>query len=70
MFFFFRKGTETETLESIMSLNKEGDINDVYLKLLIMCKNHVAYHLKDILNVCVTSGVYPNIFEIAQTSKV
>ena len=47
---FFRHVTETETVESIMCHIREGGINDVSLKLLHMCQNHVAYHLKVLLN--------------------
>ena len=68
--FFFRNVNKTEILESIMRLKEEGDINEISQKLLVMCKNHVAYHLKELLKFCITSGVYPNIFEIAHITHI
>ena len=52
---YFRQATETEIVESIMQLNKEGGINDVSRKFLIMCKNHVSYYLKELPNFCIDS---------------
>ena len=37
----FRHATETDIVESIMQLNKEGAINDVSGKFLAMDQNHV-----------------------------
>ena len=42
---YFRHAIETEIVESIMQLNKEGGINDVSIKFVCMCKNHVSYYL-------------------------
>ena len=42
----FCQATETETVESIMQLTKEGGIDDVSRKVLIMCKDHVSYDIK------------------------
>ena len=59
---FFQNVTVTEILESIMCLNKKIGINDISRKFLVICKNHVAHHLKELLNFCITCGVYPNFF--------
>ena len=53
-----------------MCLNKEGVINDISRIFLVMCKSNVAYHQKELLNVCVTSRVYPNIFKITQITPI
>ena len=63
IYVFFRNVTETEILESIMCLNKEGGIKDISRELFVMCKYHVAYHLNELLNFCITPGVHPNIFK-------
>ena len=52
---YFRQATETEIIESILQLNKEGGINDVSTKFLIMCENHVSYYLKELPNFCIDS---------------
>ena len=59
---FFRNVMETEILESTMCLNKEGGINNITRKIFVMCENLVAYHQKELLNFCRTSGVHSNIF--------
>ena len=38
----FRQATENEIVESIMQLNKESGINDVFRQFLIMCKSPVS----------------------------
>ena len=45
-FFFFRNATETDILRSMMCLTKEGGINDISRKFLVLCKSDVDYHLK------------------------
>ena len=67
---YFRQATETEIVESIMQLNKEGGINDVSRKFLNMCKNHVSYYLKELFNFCIDSLVFPNVFKIAQITPI
>ena len=53
-----------------MCLNTEGGTSDVSLKSLVIWENHVVYYLKELLNFCITSGVYPNIFEIVQGTHI
>ena len=53
-------------LWSIMRFNKEGGINNISRKFLIICKNYVSYYLKDPFNFCIISGISPNVFKIAQ----
>ena len=60
----------SEIVESIMQLNKEGGINDVSRKFLILCKNHVSYYLKELFNFCIDSLVFPNVFKIAQITPI
>ena len=43
---YFRNATETDVIESIMRLNKEGGINDISRKFLVICKNYFSYYLK------------------------
>ena len=45
-------------------------INDIYCKFLVINKNHVAYHLNEQFNFCITSGVYANIFIYAQITPI
>ena len=56
---------ETENVESVMCLNKEGEVIDFSRKFFVVSNFHVAYHLEDFLSFCITSGVYPNIFKVA-----
>ena len=53
-----------------MRLNKEGSINHISRKILDICKNFVSHYLKELFNFCITSGVYPNVFKIAQISPI
>ena len=66
----FCQATETEIVESVMQLNKEGGIYDVSRKFLIMCKNHVSYYLKEPFNFCIDSLVFPNVFKMAQIHPI
>ena len=66
----FRNATGTDIIESIMQLDKEVCINDVSGKFLVICKNCVSYYMKELLNLCVTSGVYPNVFIIYQITPI
>ena len=50
----FQNATEFDIIESIMRFNKEGGINDVSRKFLVICKNLVFYYLKELFNVCIT----------------
>ena len=49
-----------------MRLNNEGGINDVSRKFPVICKNFFSYCMKEIFNFCITTGVYPDVFKIAQ----
>ena len=60
---YFQNVPETDILESIKLLNKEGDINDVSRKILVMCKSYVSFNLREPLKFSITPGAYPNIFE-------
>ena len=53
-----------------MRINKESSINDVSRKLLVICKKFVSYYLKKLLNSCITSGVYPSVFKIAEIKSI
>ena len=53
-----------------MCLNKEGGINNISYKFLVLCKFHVAYHLNELLTFCLTSGIYLNFFEFAQITLI
>ena len=59
---YFRNTTKTDIIESTMYLNKEGSINDVSRKFLVMCKHYVSIYLKELFNFSITSDVYPNVF--------
>ena len=39
---YFQSATETDIIKSIMHLNKEGGINDISRKFLVICKNYVS----------------------------
>ena len=67
---YFRHTTGSEIIEPILQLNKEGCINDVSRKFLILCKNHVSYYLKELFNFCIDSLVFPNVFKIAQITPI
>ena len=67
---YFRNAKETDVINSIMRLNKEGGINDVSHNFLVICKNYVSYYLKELLNFCITPGVYPNVFKNAQNTLI
>ena len=45
---------------------KEGGINYVSRKFLVMCKSYVLYYLKQLFNFSIISLIYPNVFKIAQ----
>ena len=62
---YFQNATETNTIKSIMRLNKEGGINDISRKFLVIWRNYF-YYLKELFNLCFKSGVYPNFFKIVQ----
>ena len=70
MVYVFQNVIETEILECIMCLIKEGGINDISRKFLVMCKNHNAYHLNGLLNFCIASGVYSSIFKFIQITPI
>ena len=53
-----------------MRPNKEGGNSDVSRNFLVMCKSHVAYHLKELLNFCITFRAYPTHFKTAQITPV
>ena len=53
-----------------MRQNKEGDVNDISRKILVICKSHVSYHLKELFNFCIISGIYPNVFKISQNTPI
>ena len=60
---YFRNATDTDLIESIIRLNKEGSINDISRKILVVCKNYVSYYLrKKLFNFSIISGVYLDIF--------
>ena len=61
---FVQHALETKFIEHIICLKKFGGINNVSRKFLAMCKIHVAYHRKGLLNFCITSNLYPNYFKI------
>ena len=44
--FYFQNATETDIIDSIMSLDKEGGINDISCKFLVIGKSYVSYYLK------------------------
>ena len=67
---YFRHATETEIFESIVQLDKEGGINYVSRKFLIMCEIHVSYYLKELFNFCIDSLVFPKVFIIAQIAPI
>ena len=67
---YFLQATETETVYSIMQLNKEGGINDISRKFLNICKNHVSYYLKELFNFCIVSLVFPNVFKVTQITII
>ena len=33
-------------------------------------KNYVSYDLKELFNFCIISGVYPNVFKVAQITPI
>ena len=66
----FRNATETDSIESFMRLNKEGGTNDISRKFLVICKYYVSCYLKEIIEFCVISGVYPNVFKNAQITPI
>ena len=67
---YFCHATETETVESIMQSNKVGDRNDVSRKFLVMCKNHVSFHFKELFNFFIDIFVFPNVFKIAKITPI
>ena len=64
------RATETDILESIIHLNKEGGINDVFRKYLLMCKNCVSSYIKEIFNFCIALGLYHFVFKSAQITPI
>ena len=53
-----------------MHLEEKGGINDTFRKFLVICKSHSAYPLKELLNICITSGVYRDISKISQITPI
>ena len=49
-----------------MRLYTEDGINDISRKILLICKKYVSYYLKELINSCITSGVYHTVFKNAQ----
>ena len=50
---YLQNATETDIIESITHLNKEGGINDVSRIFLVMCKNYISCYLKQLFNPCI-----------------
>ena len=67
---YFRHASETDIIESILHPNKQGFIIDVSRKILVICKNYVFYHLKELISFCILSSIYPNVFEFAQITPL
>ena len=67
---YFRQATETEIVEFVMQLNKEGGNNYVSRKFFIMCKNRVTFYLKQIFIFCICPCLFPNIFKFAQNTPI
>ena len=65
---YFRNDTETDNIESFMHLDKGGGINEVSRKFLVTCRNYVSCYLKELCNLCITSGLHPNVFRFPQVT--
>ena len=53
-----------------MQLNKESIVNEVSRKFLVMYNSYIPYYIKELLNSCITSGDYPNVFKISQNTPI
>ena len=65
----FCQAAETETVESIMHLNKEGGISHVSRNFIIICENLVSYYLKELLNFCIDSLVFQMFLKLLKIHR-
>ena len=65
---FFRNSKEIEIRDSSMHLNKEGRINDVSSKFMVMCKNYVSYYQDGQITLIHKKGSLHNILSCRPVS--
>ena len=61
---------ETEVYRAIMSLNKNGLIDDLSSKFLKLGSFWISYHLALLFNLCIERAIYPSIFKTARVTPV
>ena len=62
--------TENEIRNIINNLKNEGHISDISRKFLKLSSEFVVSKLKDLFNLCISQGVFPDVLKIAKVTPV
>ena len=66
----FHPVTPSEIKIYIKKLKKNGRIDDLSKRFLVLCIDHVSPYISTLFNLCVNQGTFPDIFKLAKITPV